>query len=208
MTPLNATDDSAYGTDLIRGGRGPVPMARAAVLAAAALAAVGCASASGGRPVPRPFPMPPASAGRPVPPPVEPGLPADDTLHPVGPAPPVIVTALDLLGSPYRNGGSTPDGFDCSGFTQWVFARHGVRLPRETREQFGEGEAVAPAALAPGDLVFFSTVAPGPSHVAIALDADRFVHAPSSNGVVRIERLSTSYWSRRFIGARRLELAN
>ena len=56
-----------------------------------------------------------------------------------------------------------------------------------------------------GDLVFFSTVAPGASHVGIALDDDEFVHAPSSNGVVRVERLTTTYWRTRFVGARRLD---
>jgi len=57
--------------------------------------------------------------------------------------------------------------------------------------------------LAPGDLVFFSTVAPGASHVGIAIGNDEFVHAPSSRGVVRVERLSADYWRRRYIGARR-----
>jgi cell wall-associated NlpC family hydrolase len=58
--------------------------------------------------------------------------------------------------------------------------------------------------LRPGDLLFFSTTAPGASHVAIALEGDEFVHAPSSTGVVRTERLTSSYWSRRFLGARRV----
>lgn len=114
------------------------------------------------------------------------------------------MTALDLLGAPYANGGSTPDGFDCSGFTQWVFAQHGLMLPRETRAQFEAGAEIAPDAVEPGDLVFFRTTGRGVSHVAIALDRDRFVHAPSSRGVVRIERLSMDYWNRRFLGARRI----
>jgi len=116
----------------------------------------------------------------------------------------LVKTALALLGTPYRNGGSTPDGFDCSGFTQWVFARHGVSLPRETREQYSAGAAVGRDRLVAGDLLFFSTVAPGASHVGIALDTERFVHAPSSKGVVRIEHLSSSYWKRRYLGARRV----
>jgi cell wall-associated NlpC family hydrolase len=103
---------------------------------------------------------------------------------------------------PYANAGTTPSGFDCSGFTQWVFGQHGLWLPRESRDQFAEGTAVEPVAA--GDLVFFSTSGAGPSHVGIALDDDRFVHAPSSRGVVRIERMSTRYWHRRFVGARRL----
>lgn len=112
--------------------------------------------------------------------------------------------ALALRGAPYRNGGADPSGFDCSGFTQYVFAKYGVALPRAVLDQFKTGQAVAPDRLSPGDLLFFSTVAAGPTHVAIALGGDEFVHAPSSAGVVRVEHLSASYWSQRFVGARRV----
>jgi cell wall-associated NlpC family hydrolase len=112
--------------------------------------------------------------------------------------------ALALRGKPYRNGGSDPAGFDCSGFTQYVFGQQGVTLPREVRDQFQLGRSIRPQDVAPGDLLFFSTTPPGVSHVAIALGGDRFVHAPSSNGVVRVERLSAAYWSRRFVAARRV----
>jgi cell wall-associated NlpC family hydrolase len=113
-------------------------------------------------------------------------------------------TALGLRGIPYRNGGSDPSGFDCSGFTQYVFAQYGIALPREVREQFRVGKAVKPDDLAVGDIIFFTTTDPGPSHVAIAIGGDEFVHAPSSTGVVRVEHLSSSYWSPRYLGARRL----
>ena len=113
-------------------------------------------------------------------------------------------TALSLRGTPYRNGGADPNGFDCSGFTQFVFSRYGLSLPREVREQYRVGTSVKTQDLAPGDILFFSTTAPGPSHVAIAVGGDQFVHAPSSTGVVRVEHLSSSYWSPRFLGARRL----
>jgi cell wall-associated NlpC family hydrolase len=112
-------------------------------------------------------------------------------------------TALSLRGAPYRNGGTTPQGFDCSGFVQYVYRQYGVAMPRETREQFRVGNKLRRSQLAPGDLVFFTTIAPGASHVGIALDRDRFVHAPSERGVVRVERLSSEYWSRRYVGARR-----
>jgi peptidoglycan DL-endopeptidase CwlO len=160
----------------------------------------GCASTGA---VPRPFPQPPIDQPRdasreaadvPPPPPAE-----------AASFSPVLETALGLLGSPYLDGGTTPDGFDCSGFTQWVFGQHGVALPRETRDQFAVGTAVAAGLVNSGDLLFFSTVAPGPSHVGIALDQDRFVHAPSARGVVRVERLSASYWQQHFIGARRVD---
>jgi cell wall-associated NlpC family hydrolase len=116
----------------------------------------------------------------------------------------LVGTALSLRGAPYRNGGADPAGFDCSGFTQYVFAQYGVALPRAVREQYRVGKPVKPNDLAPGDLVFFSTTEPGASHVAIAVGGDEFVHAPSSAGVVRVEHLSSSYWSPRYLGARRV----
>jgi cell wall-associated NlpC family hydrolase len=116
----------------------------------------------------------------------------------------LVGTALSLRGSPYRNGGTGPEGFDCSGFTQYVFAQYGVSLPREARDQFRLGEVIRPQDLAPGDLVFFTTTAPGATHVAIAIGGDEFVHAPNSSGVVRVERLSSGYWAPRYVGARRV----
>jgi cell wall-associated NlpC family hydrolase len=111
---------------------------------------------------------------------------------------------MDLRGVPYRNGGSDLSGFDCSGFTQYVFAQAGKPLPRETREQFMVGFPVSPGQQQPGDLIFFTTTAPGASHVGIALGGDGFVHAPSSRGVVRVESLTLPYWSTRLIGIRRI----
>jgi len=162
-----------------------------------AVVATGCASTGA---VPRPFPKPTRAEASP--PPVAAPAPAvpplDDAVEPV------VRTALTLLGAPYANGGSTPAGFDCSGLTQWVFARHGIALPRETREQFQTGIRIDADDIEAGDLVFFSTVARGASHVGIALDDDRFVHAPSSRGIVRVERRSSAYWRTRYVGARRL----
>jgi cell wall-associated NlpC family hydrolase len=117
----------------------------------------------------------------------------------------VTGTALGLRGAPYRNGGTDPSGFDCSGFVQYVFGQNGVGMPRTVGDLFRAGRAVdAQQGLQPGDLVFFTTVAPGASHVGIAIGGDEFVHAPSSTGEVRVERLSASYWSTRFVGARRV----
>ena len=148
--------------------------------------------------VPRPFPLPnrPAIESTPHVPAAGPG----DMYALVG-------TALSLRGAPYRNGGSDPSGFDCSGFTQYVFGQHGLPLAREVREQYRQGAVVDPRDLAPGDLVFFSTTDPGASHVAIVVGGDEFVHAPSTTGVVRVERLGARYWSERFIGARRVTAA-
>jgi cell wall-associated NlpC family hydrolase len=116
----------------------------------------------------------------------------------------VAGTALSLRGAPYRNGGADPNGFDCSGFTQYVFSQYGIGLPRDVRDQYRRGKPIEPAALAPGDLVFFATTDPDVSHVAIAIGGDEFVHAPSSTGVVRVEHISGSYWAPRYVGARRV----
>lgn len=174
------------------------------VMGMLALSACSIACASTGA-VPRPFPVPGGpSRGPAAAPPSAPTAPGGagrasfDGYALVG-------TALALRGAPYRNGGGDPNGFDCSGLTQYVFAQYGVPLPREVREQYRLGKAVKPDNLSPGDLVFFSTTEPGASHVAIAIGGDEFVHAPSSSGAVRVEHLGSSYWSPRFLGARRLD---
>ncbi len=171
-------------------------------------AACGGACASTGA-IPRPFPMPggaaaPAHAAPPGP--FAPVVPPSSSAAPRSGLDRYALagTALSLRGTPYRNGGTDPGGFDCSGFTQFVFSRYGVSLPREVREQYRVGTPIAAQDLAPGDILFFSTTAPGPTHVAIAIGGDQFVHAPSSTGVVRVEHLSSSYWSPRYLGARRV----
>jgi cell wall-associated NlpC family hydrolase len=118
--------------------------------------------------------------------------------------PAVIQTALDFLGVPYRLGGSDPSGFDCSGLMQWVFARHGMTLPREVRDQYRVGREIDLDEVKPGDLIFFETVSRGASHVGMVIGEGRFVHAPSSQGVVRVEPYTANYWIRRFVGVRRV----
>lgn len=116
----------------------------------------------------------------------------------------VAGTALSLRGVPYRNGGNDPSGFDCSGFVTYVFGQNGVSVPRTVTDLFRAGRQVSGPQLEPGDLVFFTTVSPGASHVGIAIGGDEFIHAPSGAGAVRVERMSASYWSTRFVGARRV----
>jgi cell wall-associated NlpC family hydrolase len=118
--------------------------------------------------------------------------------------PALISTALRFRGVPYRNGGSDPSGFDCSGFVQYVFGQLGTLLPREVREQYQLGRSVDLDDVQAGDLIFFETVGRGASHVGMAIGGGEFVHAPSSRGVVRVERYDAEYWARRFVGARRV----
>jgi cell wall-associated NlpC family hydrolase len=119
----------------------------------------------------------------------------------------IVSTALHLVGTRYRSGGADPDGFDCSGFVQYVFAQQGVMVPRTVEEQAHAGSRVDDNQLRAGDLVFFHTSGRGPTHVGIALDATRFVHAPSARGEVRVEPLARPYWADRFIEARRMIVA-
>jgi cell wall-associated NlpC family hydrolase len=198
---------------VFRADRGNVTTARTQpclrMIGTLALAAIASACASTGA-VPRPFPIP-GSQNAPPPEESQPGAPDSQGARASrrlavrgfdGYA--VAGTALSLRGIRYQNGGSDPRGFDCSGFTQYVYSQYGIALPRDVREQYRTGMSVPPEQLAPGDLVFFTTTDPDVSHVAIAIGGDEFVHAPSSTGVVRVEHLSGSYWAPRFIGIRRL----
>jgi cell wall-associated NlpC family hydrolase len=107
---------------------------------------------------------------------------------------------------PYRLGGDTPErGLDCSGLVAFVFAAHGLQLPRTVAEQYIAGRRVRSSDVRPGDLVFFSTTGPGATHVGIATSVPgEFVHAPGTGGVVRIDRMDAEYWRARIIGARRV----
>jgi cell wall-associated NlpC family hydrolase len=163
-----------------------------------AITAAACAArtASPGMPHPAPFPTPPSPAS------ITPELSSRPIL--VGPAA-VMRTALSLEGVPYRWGGDEPGtGFDCSGFVQYVLAQHRITAPRTSADQFLIGRRVDLKQIRAGDLVFFSTVAPGASHVGLALNNEEFVHAPAASGVVRVERVSAPYWLARYVGARRI----
>ncbi len=104
----------------------------------------------------------------------------------------------------YRNGGSDPSGFDCSGLVWYVFGQHGVRVPRTVGEQYRTGSPIDLGSVRSGDLVFFNTKGAGATHVGISIGGDEFVHAPNSTGEVRVERLAGNYWPGRFVGARRM----
>jgi len=114
----------------------------------------------------------------------------------------LVDNALSLQGVPYVFGGSSTKGFDCSGYTQYVFKGSGSSLPRSSYDQFNEGSSLQRENLQSGDLVFFTTYAKGPSHVGIYIGGGSFVHA--SNSGVTTTSLSDSYYAGRYLGARRV----
>ena len=134
-------------------------------------------------PSPSPQPSPPSS-----PPPAGPGHPE------------VVSIALRYLGVPYRWGGASPSGFDCSGFTMYVYGRIGISLPHYVSWQYRYGRAVSRSQLRAGDLVFFN----GLGHVGIYIGGGRFVHAPHTGDVVKISSINDSWYRSTWVGGRRL----
>lgn len=115
----------------------------------------------------------------------------------------IIATGKQYIGVKYVYGGTTPSGFDCSGFIQYVFARNGIDLPRVSRDQYQVGSSVSFNNLKPGDLVFFSLAKNGVvDHVGISVGNGQFINASSSKGVT-IYTLG-SYWQSAFVGAKRV----
>lgn len=115
----------------------------------------------------------------------------------------IVETGKKYIGVPYVFGGNSPKGFDCSGFLEYVFKQNGYIIPRLADEQYLLGKAAKVSQLTAGDLVFFSTYAPGVSHCGIYVSNRNFLHASSSRGI-RIDSLDSEYWSSRFFGARKI----
>ena len=114
----------------------------------------------------------------------------------------IVATARSCLGVPYVWGGESMSGFDCSGLVQYVYQKNGISIARTCIPQYKEGVYVAKADLQPGDLVFFqNTYTSGISHVGIYIGGGEFIHASSTHGVM-ISKLSNSYWSAHYYGAR------
>lgn len=114
----------------------------------------------------------------------------------------VIGHAKDLIGTPYEWGGTSPSGFDCSGFIQFVYEKEDKTLPRTVREVWNYGSLVDEPSI--GDLVFFETYQAGPSHMGIYLGNGDFIHAGSSDGVT-ISNINTDYWQEKYIGAKNID---
>lgn len=121
----------------------------------------------------------------------------------------LISTAKQQMGIRYSWGGTSRSGFDCSGFVSFVYAKHGVKLPRTSIAMSGHGQKVASRSqLIPGDLVFFITRGSRVSHVGIFIGNNQFIHASSGGGSVRIDSLSKDYYNKRYAGARRVAKFN
>jgi murein DD-endopeptidase len=117
----------------------------------------------------------------------------------------IVTTARSQLGAPYRyRGGSPQTGFDCSGFTRWVYLQYGVTLPRQSDDQYRMGQEIHRNQLQPGDLVFFSIDKKGASHVGIYSGSGTFVHAPRTGDRVREDDFWGDYWQDHYLGARRI----
>ncbi|CAM5191288.1 NlpC/P60 family protein OS=Ureibacillus acetophenoni OX=614649 GN=SAMN05877842_101156 PE=3 SV=1 [Ureibacillus acetophenoni] len=115
-------------------------------------------------------------------------------------------TAKQYLNTPYRWGGTTTRGFDCSGYVMKVFTDLGINLPRTSSMQYQVGEAVAKDELQPGDLVFFNTTGKGKSvsHVGIYYGDGKFIHSQSYKGVSITDLNDPKYWGARYVGAKRI----
>ena len=118
----------------------------------------------------------------------------------------IVSLAQQYLGVPYVYGGSSPSGFDCSGFTMYIFAQVGVKLPHGATSQLSYGASVSRSELQPGDLVFFQDYGAVASHVGIYIGGDQFIHASSSSGnsrCVTVSSLAESYYANHYYTARR-----
>jgi len=111
----------------------------------------------------------------------------------------VVDSARGLLGTPYRFGGTTPKGFDCSGFVRYNAQKAGASLPRTAREQYSATKAVDKGELKPGDLVFFNTRGRGIGHVGIYVGDNKFIHAPNRRKDVQVTSLNNKYYKQRYV---------
>ncbi|SFF45775.1 NlpC/P60 family protein [Fontimonas thermophila] len=116
----------------------------------------------------------------------------------------IVLEALGQVGRPYRYGGATPEGFDCSGLVQYVYAQAGIVLPRTTREQYAMGKRIDDDELEPGDLLFYRFESGPVDHVAIYLGDGQAVHAPAQGRAVIVASIDLPYWKKRFVDAVRV----
>jgi len=196
-------------TGMVAGRRTRTSLAAAAlVVLSAGVLLPGCAPHRRGR-------LPASTAPRPAPDReriVQP--PAEDVREPLPDRPVfdhddsdsgrVCELALSFLGTPYRYGGATPAGFDCSGLVLYVFKEVGVALPRTARDQSRSGSATTLRTMLPGDLIFFRIDRDVISHVGIYVGRGEFVHAPGTGKFIRTDSIDNPWWRRRVKGVRRI----
>ncbi len=115
----------------------------------------------------------------------------------------LVTQAMRLVGARYQWGGITPRGFDCSGFVSYVLWLMGAKVPRTTYAMYEGGQPIRKGSMQVGDVVFFQTVSPGPSHAGIYIGNKTFIHASSASGRVTVTSLDDRYYAPRFLGARR-----
>lgn len=115
--------------------------------------------------------------------------------------PAVVSTALSMEGRPYRYGGSTPTGFDCSGLIHYSFRQAGIAVPRNSYDQYKASAPVYISRLRPGDLLFFRINGVFVSHVGMYIGDNRFVHAAGKSKHVRVDNLDSDYWQKHLVGA-------
>ncbi|HZH62224.1 MAG TPA: NlpC/P60 family protein [Metabacillus sp.] len=113
-----------------------------------------------------------------------------------------ISLTKQYIGVPYRYGGTTPSGFDCSGFINYVYNKYGYTLPRTSADMYASKSLSPVKDLKVGDIMFFSTYKPGASHAGIYVGNDEFIHASSSKGVT-VSKVSEAYWKTRYLGSKR-----
>lgn len=114
----------------------------------------------------------------------------------------IVQHAKSFIGTPYRNGGATRNGMDCSGLVMKVYYDFGIRLPRTAYDQSRAGREIGRSELQPGDLVFFRTSRGGISHVGIYVGSGSFVHASTGGHRVKVDQLSSDYFRARYVTAR------
>jgi cell wall-associated NlpC family hydrolase len=166
-------------------------MLKAVQIVGLTLALAACATAPSTRPPSDSAPPAPRSSAPPL------SMPPGDSRTRI------VDGARAMLGQPYRWGGAAPGGFDCSGLVVYAMGGAGFQLPRTAREQMHAGAPIARRALQPGDLVFLH-LAHKDLHVGIAIDNERFVHAPATGGYVRIDSLAAPPYTTAFLAARRI----
>ncbi|MDY6968846.1 MAG: C40 family peptidase [Spirochaetota bacterium] len=112
----------------------------------------------------------------------------------------IVRTAKRYLGVKYKNSGSTPFGFDCSGFVMFVYKKNNINLPRRVIDQFNSGKRISLRYAKPGDLVFFKIYSHKISHVGIYIDKNIFIHSPKKGRRVSYAKINNNYWKKRYAG--------